>query len=153
MRAADANNSPGSADASVWVSRFQVIVFALLLSWVFEKMAEYKKFQELALYQAIEDLTLWLVHTYRKMAEVDTAYPGPGNHALPDECPTVGDNGLRRAAGSQIAASGKASADLDGLRMLLRISVSPSTSHQRFARISPLVGEVGNQIGGWLQAG
>ena len=115
-------------------------------------MTEYKKFQELALYQAIEDLALWLVPHVGKwprwirptlgqevmhclmnvLRSTTTAYAAPRDRKLPH--------------------LEKASADLDGLRMLMRISVSLHlTSHEQFAHVSRLIGEVGNQIGGWLK--
>ena len=67
-------------------------------------------------------------------------------------------NLLRACTGAYGAPQGqkvhyleRASAELDGLRLLLRISVSLRlSSHDQFAHASKLVGEVGRQLGGWL---
>lgn len=67
-------------------------------------------------------------------------------------------NLLRACTGAYGALQGqkahyleRASAELDGLRLLLRISVSLRlTSYDQFAHASKLSGEVGRQLGGWL---
>lgn len=115
-------------------------------------MSGYKKYQELALYQSIEDLAVWLIpHVGRwprwlrptlgeetlhclmgVLRSTTTAYAAPKDRKVPH---------LERA-----------SADLDGLRLLLRTSVALRlTSHDQFAHVSRLVGGVGDQVGGWLR--
>jgi len=47
----------------------------------------------------------------------------------------------------------RASAELDGLRLLLRISVALRlTSLRQFEHASRLIGDVGKQLGGWLSS-
>jgi hypothetical protein len=115
-------------------------------------MSGYKKFQELALYQSIEDLAVWLIPHVGKWPR--WLRPTMGQETL--NCLM----GVLRATTTAYAApkNGKvshlerASAELDGLRLLLRTSVALRlTSHEQFAHVSRLVGGVGERVGGWLR--
>ena len=112
----------------------------------------YKKFQELALYQAIENLAEWLVpHIGR--------YPRWLRPTLGQETMVCLLNVLRSTTTAYGAPRArklpyleKASAELDGLRLLLKLSVTLHlTSIKQFEHASRLVGEVGAQLGGWLK--
>jgi len=112
----------------------------------------YKKFQELALYQAIENLAEWLVpHVGR--------YPRWLRPTLGQETMTCLLNVLRSTTTAYGAPKArklpyleKASAELDGLRLLLKLSVTlRMTSIAQFEHVSRLVGELGAQLGGWLK--
>jgi hypothetical protein len=115
------------------------------------KAVNYKRFQEQAIYQTIEDLGTWL-------------FPHVGRYTKALR-PTLGSKTidclldiLRYCAAAYCAPSGRkyqllvqASAELDALRMLISLSVSLRlTSHQQFAHASKLIGDLGKQLGGWL---
>jgi len=113
----------------------------------------YKKFQELAIYQAIEDLGEWLV---------------PHVGRFPKWLrPTLGARmidallGLLKACTAAYAARGgrrhqllsEASAELDCLRLLIKLSTSlRQTSLSQFSHATQLMADVGRQLGGWQAA-
>ena len=113
----------------------------------------YQKFETQAIYQAIHDLALWLTPHVGKWAK--WVRPTLGQQVL--DCSL----GVFRACVSAYASPRpqrlqhlqRASAELDGLRMLLRLSVSLRlTSIKQFEHASGLVAEVGKQLGGWISA-
>jgi hypothetical protein len=111
----------------------------------------YKAYQDAAIHQAIEDLAAWLVpHVGR--------YPKWIRPTIGSETIQSLLNVQRRCAEAYIAAPAHrlqflqaASAELDCLRLLIKLSVSLRlTSHQQFGHVSLLLGETGRQLGGWL---
>jgi hypothetical protein len=113
----------------------------------------YKQFGEMALYQAIQDLAVWLVPHVGKWDK--WVRPTLGQQAL--DCLM---NLFRAATTAYGAPKGRklphlehASAELDGLRMLLQLSVTLHlTSRGQYEHASRLVGETGKQLGGWMGA-
>lgn len=111
----------------------------------------YKKFQELGLYQAIETLAEWLVPHIGKWSK--WLRPTLGQQTM--ECLM---NLLRACTtaygaprGRKTAPLERASAELDGLRLLLKLSVTLRlTSLSQYEHVSRLIGETGAQLGGWL---
>jgi hypothetical protein len=111
----------------------------------------YQRFEEQSICQAIHDLGLWLIPHVGKWPK--WIRPTCGQQTL--------DCLLRvfRFCVSAYAAPKQqrlhnlqqASVELDGLRLLLRLSVSLHlTSVKQFEHVSGLVGEVGRQLGGWI---
>ncbi len=111
----------------------------------------YTKFQEQAIYQAIQDLAEWLVPHVGKWNK--WLRPTLGQQTL--ECVL---NILRAATTAYASPRGKklpylerASAELDCLRLLLNISVTlRMTSRAQFEYAAKLVASLGAQLGGWL---
>jgi hypothetical protein len=111
----------------------------------------YKAYQDAAIHQAIEDLAVWLVPHVGK-------YPKWIRPTIGSETVQSLLNLQRRCAETYIAQSARrlpllqaASAELDCLRLLVKLSVSLRlTSHQQFGHASLLLGELGRQLGGWM---
>ena len=121
--------------------------------WFLTKMAAYQTFETQAIYQAIHDLALWLTPHVGKWPK--WIRPTLGHQVM------EGALNLFRACVSAYAAPkhqrlqylNRASAELDGLRLLMRLSVSLHlTSLKQFEYVSGLVGNVGKQLGGWIGA-
>ena len=113
----------------------------------------YQAFETQAIYQAIHNLALWLTPHVGKWPK--WVRPTLGQQIL--DCSLS----VFRACVSAYASTKpqrlqylqRASAELDGLRMLLRLSVSLRlTSIKQFEHASGLVAEVGKQLGGWISA-
>lgn len=111
----------------------------------------YKTFQELAIYQAIEDLAAWLVPHVGRWPK--WLRPTLGHQTMESLM------GLLRATvtaygspkGEKTRHLQRASAELDGLRLLLSIAVTLRlTSRDQYGHASLLLGVVGKQLGGWM---
>lgn len=108
----------------------------------------YKPFQEQALYQAIEDLAAWLVPHVGKWLR-----PTLGQSVLESTLSIL--RGCTSAYGAprgqKLAHLEGASASLDAVRMLMKLSVTLQlSSHGQYEHVSRLIGEVGRQLGGWI---
>ena len=111
----------------------------------------YMTFQELAIYQAIQDLSAWLVpHVGRWPKWIR---PTLGHQAM--EClmnllrATVTAYGVPKH--EKLQSLRQASAELDGLRLLLATAVTLRLSSRgQYAHVSGLLGTVGKQLGGWM---
>ena len=115
----------------------------------------YKPFEALPLYQVIEDLSVWLIpHIGNWPAQLR---PTLGNQVMNSLMEVFRELTLAYASlkAEKLPHLRMASAQLDGLRMLLKTAVSLHlTSFDQFAYVSSLTGNVGKQLGGWLgQAG
>ena len=111
----------------------------------------YKPFQEQALYQSIEDLAAWLIPAVGKWNK--WLRPTLGQQVLVGvlsilRCCTMAYGAAR---GQKLGHLERASAELDGLRMLVKLSVTLRlSSRSQFKHASRLMGEVGKQLGGWM---
>ncbi len=111
----------------------------------------YKPFQEQALYQAIEDLAAWLVPHVGRWPK--WLRPTLGQAVLESTLSIL--CGCTRAYGAakgqKLAHLEGASASLDAVRMLMKLSVTLQlSSHGQYAHVSRLIGEVGRPLGGWM---
>ncbi len=113
----------------------------------------YKKFEQMALYQAIEDLATWLIphvgHWPRWLR------PTMGQQAMESVMGILRASTIAYGAphSHRLQYLQRASADLDSLRLLMRISVTLHlTSHKQFEHASRLIAGVGKQLGGWLRS-
>lgn len=111
----------------------------------------YTTFHQLAIYQAVEDLSVWLVPHVGKWPK--WIRPTLGHHTMEALM------GMLRALvtaygspkGEKLQHLRMASAELDGLRLLLSTAVTLRlTSRDQYAHVSALMGHVGKQLGGWL---
>lgn len=113
----------------------------------------YQKFETQAIYQAIHDLALWLTPHVGKWPK--WIRPTIGQQVMNSAMGVFRSCVLAYAAPKhqRLQYLYPASAELDGLRLLLRLSVSLRlTSIKQFEHVSGLIGEVGKQLGGWLSA-
>jgi len=111
----------------------------------------YSTFQQQAIYQSVEDLAVWLVPHVGQWPK--WLRPTLGHHTM---------EALMGVLRSLVTAYGvpkaeklqhlrMASAELDGLRLLLATAVTLRlTSRPQYAHASRLIGNVGKQLGGWL---
>lgn len=111
----------------------------------------YKPFQEQALYQAIEDLAAWLVPHVGRWPK--WLRPTLGQAALESTLSIL--SGCTSAYGAakqhKLAHLENASASLDAVRMLMKLSVTLQlSSHGQYEHVSRLIGEIGRQLGGWM---
>lgn len=113
----------------------------------------YQAFEQQAIYQATHDLAVWLIPHIGKWPK--WVRPTLGNQVI--ECLLnmfrACVSGYARPKQQKLQYLYRASAELDGLRLLLRLSVSLRlTSIKQFEHVSGLAGEVGRQLGGWMGA-
>lgn len=111
----------------------------------------YTTFQELAIYQSVQDLSVWLVPHVGKWPK--WIRPTLGHHTMEALMGLL--RALVTAYGCQkiekLQHLRMASAQLDGLRLLLATAVSLRlTSRDQYAHASALIGSVGKQLGGWI---
>lgn len=111
----------------------------------------YKPFQQQALYQAIEDLTAWLVPHVGKWPK--WLRPTLGQAVIESALGVL--RGCTSAYGAVRAQKlphlEAASANLDAIRMLTKLSVTLRlSSYGQYEHVSRLIGEVGRQLGGWM---
>jgi len=111
----------------------------------------YVTFQELAIYQAIEDLSIWLVPHVGKWPR--WIRPTLGHQTMESLMnvlrATVTAYGVPR--NEKLQHLRRASAELDGLRLLLSTAVTLRlSSRDQYAHVSGLLGAVGKQLGGWM---
>ena len=113
----------------------------------------YRKFEQMALYQAIEDLMAWMVPHVGRWPK--WLRPTLGQHAMESMLGILRNAttayGVPQAQRLQYLQ--RASADVDSLRMIIRVSVTLRlTSPKQFAHVSGLISEVGRQLGGWIRS-
>jgi len=113
----------------------------------------YQKFEERAIYQSIHNLGLWLTPHVGKWPK--WVRPTLGHQVM--QCWLdifrACTSGYASQAPQKLRYLQQAGAELDGLRLLLRLSVSLRlTSIRQFEHASGLAGELGKQLGGWISS-
>ena len=113
----------------------------------------YKRVQDLALYTKIYDLALWLFPHVKRFPRAERVLLGDYiKRALLDILKnTVLAYNAPKA--QKLAYLELASANLDLLRLLIRLSVDLRlTSIRQYEHVSKMIDEIGRMLGGWLNS-